>query len=179
MPLSFPDKIAICIVGLIITGINVTLIVLGSVYLNDCPGQSLLPIWLIVDGIYNFAFIISSLFLPFNKRRMGLICTLKSIFLWVLSLGLFTTVQEFDHDRQVTEIHHGLNFCNLPPYWAIWLVYLIQLECACSLIVVMLHRNHVTHLTLRVRAYQSVLVPVDVDKLLFVDVITECVFELE
>lgn len=46
----------LCMVGLLIlAALPLAMIIIGAIYLNDCPGRRLIPIWLIVFGCFSLA----------------------------------------------------------------------------------------------------------------------------
>ncbi|XP_060591401.1 transmembrane protein 272-like [Ruditapes philippinarum] len=49
-------KIVVVLIVFVFFGLNIAKIVMGAIYLDDCPIQKLIPIYLIVGGVVPFLF---------------------------------------------------------------------------------------------------------------------------
>ncbi|XP_053545218.1 transmembrane protein 272-like [Bombina bombina] len=76
------DDVVQIIFGLIWTAMSIAMIAVGAVFLNNCPDERMIPIYLIVAGVFSFSFWI---FLPlewFSPYLRQILMSLTSLFIF-------------------------------------------------------------------------------------------------
>ncbi|XP_053545217.1 transmembrane protein 272-like [Bombina bombina] len=76
------DDVVQIIFGLIWTALSIAMIAVGAVFLTQCPAQPMIPIYLIVAGVFSFSFWI---FLPLEWFAP----CLRKILMFLISLFIF------------------------------------------------------------------------------------------